>query len=141
MISYVDSINSITAERLNGFFVGWKKPPSPETHLQLLKNSDYVILAIDDKSDRIVGFITAISDRVLSAYIPFLEVLPHYQYKGIGPELVRRMLEKLADYYMIDLTCDTALQKFYAHFGMIPNTGMMIRNFNRQSGELGVLHS
>lgn len=128
MISYTDSITGITAEKLHGFFVDWLNPPSPETHLKLLANSYKVVLAIDDKSGNVVGFITAVSDGVLSAYIPLLEVLPAYQGQGIGQELTRRMLYKLSDMYMVDLMCDKELQSFYAQFGMKPASGMCIRN-------------
>ena len=89
---------------------------------------------MEEESGRIAGFITAISDGVLSAYIPHLEVLPSYQGQGIGTELVRRMLEKLSGLYMIDLLCDPEVQPFYARCGMKPATGMMIRNYDRQSG-------
>ncbi len=81
-----------------------------------------------------VGFINAISDGVLSAYIPLLEVLPAYQGQGIGTELARRMLDKLRDLYMIDLLCDADLQPFYARLGMRPYTAMLFRNFDRQNG-------
>jgi len=84
-------------------------------------------------SGKATGFINAISDGVLSAYIPLLEVLPAYKNRGIGSELVKRMLEKIKDYYMIDLTCDPELQSFYKKFNMIPSNGMMLRNYNRQS--------
>ncbi len=133
MISYQIDLEGITAARLRGFFVGWPKPPSPETHLRLLQQSYRVVLAVDDQTNRVVGFINAISDSVLSAYIPLLEVLPEYQMQGIGDELVKRMLRLLDNLYMIDLTCDRRLQKFYERFGMNPSTGMMIRNYARQS--------
>ena len=41
-----------------------------------------------ERSGQVVGFITAISDGVLSAYIPLLEVLPGWRSQGIGGELV-----------------------------------------------------
>lgn len=135
MISYIDSIVNITADNLYGFFVGWPNPPSPETHLKLLANSDKIVLAVDDETGNVVGFITAISDGILSAYIPFLEVLPAYRRKGIGQELVRRMLEKLKGLYMADLLCDSELQPFYARFGMKAVSGMILRNYGRQSGK------
>jgi ribosomal protein S18 acetylase RimI-like enzyme len=135
MIAYADSVGNITAENLQGFFVGWPNPPSPETHLKLLANSDQVVLAVDDETGNVVGFITAISDGVLSAYIPLLEVLPTYQKRGIGQELVRRMLEKLSRLYMVDLLCDPELHPFYERFGMKPGFGMMLRNYERQSSE------
>jgi ribosomal protein S18 acetylase RimI-like enzyme len=134
MIVYTDSVEGIAAENLQDFFVGWPNPPSPETHLRLLGNSDHVVLAVDDVTGNVVGFITAITDDVLSAYIPLLEVLPDYQRRGIGRELVRRMLEKLVPLYAVDLLCEKELQPFYARFGMQPASGMMLRDYERQSG-------
>ena len=134
MICYVDSIESVTAQDLNGFFVGWPHPPTPQTHFELLKNSDEVVLAVDDEAHHVVGFISALTDRTLFAYIPLLEVLPTYQGQGIGRELVRRMSEKLGGLYMIDLPCDEGLVPFYAGFGMRPGHGMMRRDYARQSG-------
>lgn len=98
---YIDSIENTTAENLDGFFVGWPNPPSTQTHLELLKNSDELVLAVDEDTSKVVGFITAITDKTLSAYIPFLEVLPAYQGQGIGKELVRRMLERLRKLYAV----------------------------------------
>jgi ribosomal protein S18 acetylase RimI-like enzyme len=134
MICDTDSVSGITPDQVHGFFVGWPNPPPPETHLKLLANSDYVVLAFDDDTSNVVGFITAISDGVLSAYIPFLEVLPAYQGRGIGQGLTRRMLEKLSELYMVDLLCNPELQPFYERFGMKVASGMMIRNYERQSG-------
>lgn len=126
MIEYVNYIDGIELHNISGFFVGWPNPPSPQKHLELLKNSDYIWLAVDN--ERVVGFVTAISDNVLSAYIPLLEVLPGYQGLGIGTELVRRMLDSLRDLYMIDLMCDENLTNFYKRLGMSPSHGMIIRN-------------
>jgi ribosomal protein S18 acetylase RimI-like enzyme len=135
MITYRDSLQNISTSNLHGFFVGWPNPPSPETLLRLLKNSNHFVLAEDEETGHIGGFITAISDDVLSAYIPFLEVLPAYQGKGIGRELARRMLKKLSGLYMVDLICDADLQPFYERLGMRKGSGMMLRNLERQSGE------
>ena len=134
MITYSDSLLGITPEMLQGFFEGWLHPPSPETLLKLLQNSDYIFLAKDEENKKVVGFITAISDHTLSAYLPLLEVLPAYRKRGIGRELVRRILEKLSGLYMVDLLCDPELQPFYSSLGMMPAGGMMIRNYLRQSG-------
>ena len=134
MINYLFTTEGISPEQLKGFFDGWPNPPSPETHLRLLKNSDEIVLAIDQKTKRVVGFITAITDHVLSAYIPFLEVLPEYRGKGIGKELVAFMLARLSNLYMIDLLCDQELQAFYARHGMFEARGMMKRNYDNQSG-------
>lgn len=90
MIEYIHSTEGITAEQLHGFFVGWPNSPSPEVHLRLLQNSDKIILAVDTAKGKVVGFITAVTDHVLAAYIPLLEVLPEYQHQQIGKTLVKK---------------------------------------------------
>jgi ribosomal protein S18 acetylase RimI-like enzyme len=131
---YVDTCESVLPHQLQGFFVGWPDPPSPEKHRELLEKSDVCLLAIDETTMMVVGFITAITDHVLSAYMPLLEVLPTSQGPGIGTELVRRMVAKLSHLYMIDLLCDLNLQPFYERLGMKPASGMFQRNYRQQSG-------
>lgn len=131
---YINSLDEVSSDMLDGFFVDWLNPPNPQTHLKLLKNSSKVVIAIDDNSNQVVGFITAISDGVLSAYIPFLEVLPEYKNKGIGKELVKRILKELDDIYMVDLCCDDDLVPYYEKFGMRKSNGMIVRNYEMQSG-------
>jgi ribosomal protein S18 acetylase RimI-like enzyme len=134
MVYYLDSASAISLAQIRGFFINWSDPPSPEAHLAILKGSDAVELALDDETGRVVGFVTAVSDGVLCAYIPLLEVLPDYQDRGIGGELMRRMLHRLGEMYMIDLLCDEELQPFYERVGMQPAFGMVVRNYERQSG-------
>jgi ribosomal protein S18 acetylase RimI-like enzyme len=135
MTTYVHTLEYISPEQLEGFFEGWPNPPSKEMHFKLLQNSDQVVLAIDESSNQVVGFITAITDHVLSAYIPFVEVLTAYQGQGIGKKLVMLMLDRLKDMYMIDLLCDEEFQLFYENLGMSKAKGMMIRNYECPSGK------
>lgn len=137
MIVFQDTLDGITPDHLRGFFVGWPNPPTPEMHYQLLRTSQHIILALDEQSLCVVGFVTALSDGILCAYIPLLEVLPNYHHQGIGKELMQQMLRRLQDLYMVDLLCDVDLQPFYANVGMRPATGMMCRNYARQSGTRG----
>ncbi|MEI7985719.1 MAG: hypothetical protein WCI55_08830 [Armatimonadota bacterium] len=51
-------------------FGGCPDPNNSEAHLRILSGSSNVILAIDESS-QVVGFITAISDGVSCAYIPY----------------------------------------------------------------------
>ena len=132
MISYVQTTKGLGPEQLTGFFDGWPNPPTPDTHLNLLIHSDAIVLAMED--DRVVGFITAVCDKVLFAYIPLLEVLPTHRGRGIGGELVRRMLDHLSDYYAVDLACDAALVPFYERLGLKPASAMLRRNYAAQSG-------
>lgn len=128
-IRYVDSLEGMTPAQLAGFFVGWPHPPSPETHIRLLAGSSAVVLAIDEATGQVVGFVTALSDGVQSAFIPLLEVLPDYQGRGIGTALLTRILERLGPIPNVDLMCDPELVPFYARFGMMPATGMVLRKW------------
>jgi len=128
-ITYTSMLDGVAAENLQGFFVGWNSIPSPDSHLRILQNSDHVVLAKD--GEKVIGYITAITDKTISAYIPLLEVLPEYQKQGIGAELMKKMLELLKEFYMIDLLCDTDLQPFYEQFGMERVHGMYIRNYSK----------
>jgi ribosomal protein S18 acetylase RimI-like enzyme len=134
MIIYRDSPDGIEPRQLAGFFVGWPNPPSPARHLDILQNSEVVVLAVDDATGTAVGFITAITDHVVTAYIPHLEVLPAYQGQGIGRSLVERMVARLSDFYAIDLVCDPDVEPFYELLGFRKVGGLCLRNYDRQSG-------
>jgi ribosomal protein S18 acetylase RimI-like enzyme len=129
MIIYTDSTTNIRPEMLQDFFQGWRKPRTPQEHLQILDNSSFVVLAVESETTRVVGFINALSDGLQAAFISLLEVLPEYQRQGIGSELVKRMLEKLKHIPAIDLTCDPEVQGFYARVRMLPSVGMVVRNY------------
>lgn len=129
VIEYRDNIDGILPENLIGFFEGWANKPSTEKHLEILKNSSHIIIALD--AEKVIGFINAVTDKALSAYIPLVEVLPEYRNKGIGSELVKRMIDKLSGYYMIDICCDERLEHFYKRLGMKKVTGMILRNYDK----------
>lgn len=139
MIGYVNSPDGIEPEQLKGFFVGWPKPPSAAAHLKILHGSSHVVLAVETESSRVIGFVNAVSDRVLSAYIPLLEVLPEFQGRGIGRELVTRLMAELEGLYMIDLVCNEDLIPFYEKFGLVSSHSMQVvsmikRDFDHQAG-------
>ena len=133
-VIYRTHLDAIGADDLTGFFVGWPSPPDPATHLRILERAYAVALAVDADSGQVVGFANAISDGVLSAYIPLLEVLPDWQGRGIGTRLIEVLLGELDDLYMVDLVCDAELAPFYEPLGFVVLTGMARRNYDRQSG-------
>ncbi|MCL2604492.1 MAG: GNAT family N-acetyltransferase [Defluviitaleaceae bacterium] len=134
-ILYTKDLTGITEDMLMGFFVGWPNPPGPTTHLKLLRGSYRAFVAIDKDCGKVVGFINAVSDGVLSAYIPLLEVVESHKGKGIGSELVRLMLEECKDLYMIDICHDAELTPYYARFGAYKSHASVFRNFDAQSGK------
>jgi GNAT superfamily N-acetyltransferase len=134
-IRYLDTLDDLTTGHLApGFFTGWPNPPAPETHFAILRGSRHIWLAQDEANGQIVGFVNALTDGVLCAFIPLLEVVPPYQQQGIGRALMTRMLETLSSLYSIDIVCDAALQPFYARFGMQPYSAMLKRNYDAQAG-------
>jgi ribosomal protein S18 acetylase RimI-like enzyme len=127
---YSNSAEGVTANDLEGFFEGWPNPPSPARHLELLRGSSHVVVARADEAGPVVGFVTALSDGVLAAYIPLLEVTPTHRSRGVGSELVRRLLAELADLYMIDVMCDADVLPFYERLGFTAAGGGIIRNYS-----------
>lgn len=81
-----------------------------------------------------VGFVNAISDGVLTASIPLLEVRREWRGQGMASELIRVLVEQLGGLYMINTSCDDDLVPFYERFGMMRGNAMIFRNDERQSG-------
>lgn len=130
-ISYSKNTSALDGLDLSGFFYGWPQKPNETTLRTSIQCADYVVLAIDRKKNKLVGYITAITDHVLVAYIPFLEVEKHYQRRGIGRILLDTLLEEIGDLYMIDLACDKKLANFYKEAGFRSWHAMIKRNYDR----------
>ncbi|RKN37223.1 GNAT family N-acetyltransferase [Streptomyces hoynatensis] len=113
---------------LTGFFADWPRAPTPAQHLAVLRGSHRAVLAVDEETGAAVGFVNLLSDGVLTAFVPWLEVLPGYRGRGIGTELMRRVLAGTEGLYSIDLMCDEPLLPYYARFGMVPLGGATLRH-------------
>lgn len=137
-ITYRSDPDGIDPDALGGGFCeGWPEPMSPSEHLEVLVGSDLVELAVDDVSGRVVGFATALTDGRRSSFLSFLEVLPAHRGSGVGTELVRRILARLAELdggrgVNVDLSCDPDLVPFYEHVGMRRGTAMWLRPRRRE---------
>jgi len=127
-IGFSQTLAGITGEELEGFFVGWKRRPSPSLRLSVLQASHRVVIARDSETQAIAGFATAVTDDVIAAYITLLEVLPGYRQRGIGSELLRRIVDALGPLYMIDALCDEQVVSFYQRAGFNAAVGMARRN-------------
>jgi ribosomal protein S18 acetylase RimI-like enzyme len=134
MIKYSNDPMHLIPDQLQGFFIGWRHKPDPGMHLKILKKSTYVIYAQDAATNQVIGYTTAMSDKLISAYIPLLEVLPTYQRQGIGTKLLQLIMEEIGDLYMIDLCCDEDLKPFYSKLGFSEMSAMGMRKYAYQSG-------
>ncbi|WP_229784441.1 GNAT family N-acetyltransferase [Deinococcus radiotolerans] len=130
--SLTTSLDGLTPGQVQGFFVSWPNPPTPETFLRLLTGSYRVVLATH--GGQVIGFVQAVSDGMLTAYIPLLEVLPEWQGRGVGRALMTRMRDELGHLYAVDLGCDDDLVPFYERLGMRRGNLMVTRTYARQNG-------
>jgi ribosomal protein S18 acetylase RimI-like enzyme len=129
MIRYTDDLASVSEDMLGEeFFATWPRKPTPAQHLAVLRGSYRSVVAIDDADNRVAGFVNMLSDGVLTAFIPWLEVLPRYQDQGIGRELMRRILEGTERFYSVDLVCDEPLVPYYERLGMRGLSGAGLRH-------------
>ena len=132
-LEYRTTAEGLTPDQLGGgFFDGWLDPQSPYTLLRILDASDHGVIAV--RNEQVIGFVTALSDGVLSAFITLLEVLPEHHDKGIGHSLINQMMSQIGDLYIVDLVCDANLSRFYAELGFAATTGMSRRDYAMQSG-------
>ena len=128
-VEYTADIAWLTPDRLRGgFFEGWAAPWTPERHLAHLRGAEAVELAVDPATGDVVGFVSSIGDGGNVAFVPLLEVLPAWRGRGIGRELMSRLLARLGDRYAIDLACDEHLVPFYEGLGGTPGRAMLWRN-------------
>lgn len=128
------SLEGVSPRDLDGgFWDGWPSHPSPERHLELLRGSLAIALAVEEDG-RVVGFANAVGDGVLTAYVPLLEVLPSHRGRGLGTRLVERLLDELEPCYMVDVACDDDVVPFYERLGFTRTNAMIRRDYGAQAG-------
>ncbi len=91
---------------------------------ELVRNTMYVVSAWH--GERLVGFARAVSDGVRNAYISTVAVLPPYQRRGIGREMIGRLLAG-RDHLTFVLHARHEVHSFYAHHGFTACTEMLRR--------------
>jgi ribosomal protein S18 acetylase RimI-like enzyme len=127
-IDYRDT-HGVDLDQLAALFnaVGWNRRTADRDRLtQLVRGSLYVVSAWD--GDRLVGFARAISDGAFNAYISTVAVLPEYQKRGIGRELIRRLLDG-RDHLQFVLHANESAYPFYLHLelGLEPFDNVLAR--------------
>ncbi len=96
-------------------YASWKVPKQRSDWERMLANSDVVISAWDDED--IVGMMRALSDTVRWATILDVLVHPNYRKKGLGTELLKRLLaEEIMHVRTIFIGTENA-KEFYAKNG------------------------
>lgn len=95
--------------------VGWNR--MEREYKNPLMTSYYHIAVYED--NKLIGYIDSISNGVTDAYIQDLIVRPDQQGKGIGTDLMNKMIEHLKEkhIYMISVVYEEGLKPFYERFG------------------------
>ena len=99
--------------------VGWSSGKYPEKLTVALKNSDSVISAWDN--GELIGLVNALSDKIMTVYFHYFLVKPEYQSKGIGKNLMERMLTKYQSYARKALIAYEGEVGFYEKCGFEPH--------------------
>jgi len=95
--------------------VGWNRLESEYGSPDM---TSYFHIAVYENQE-MVGYIDCVSNGVTDAYIQDLMVHPAYQGRGIGTELMNKMISHLKDkrIYMISVVYEEDLKPFYERFG------------------------
>ena len=93
----------------------WSSAEKPRELERALRNSHSLVTAWD--GSRLVGLGNAISDGALVVYYPHMLVLPEYQGRGIGREIVRRLMARYAGFHQHILVADGGAIEFYRKCG------------------------
>jgi len=115
MIKYINGLPDF-----DSFFelyesTGWndKDKKSKEQLFNAVMNSWYFVSAYSN--DQLVGCGRVVSDGYLHAYINEMIVLPDFQRKGIGKEILNRLLQRILEQGIkdIQLFCAKGKEEFY----------------------------
>ena len=90
--------------------VGWTNYTTNPTMLQNALEHSLFLISARDENGKLIGFLRAVGDGYSIVYIQDIIVLPEYQRKGIGTQLLRQTLEYFNEVYQIILTTDSELK-------------------------------
>ena len=139
MISIKENVNSI--EEFNYLYdvVGWGSYDEKVSE-KALANTMYSVSVYDD--DKIIGYGRIIGDGICFLYIHDVMVIPKYQNKKIGSQIMNKLLEKVNQikienpYVRVYLGASKGKEKFYERFGFITRedanlgSGMILDGFD-----------
>jgi len=100
---------------------GWndKYRLSPQELFKAISANWFAVSAFD--GDRLVGFGRVVSDGILHAMIYEMIVLPEYQGRGIGTQILQMLIQRCLEASIrdIQLFCARGKRGFYEKFGFV----------------------
>lgn len=95
----------------------WSSAEKPDELCDALNNSHGLVTAWDVGA--LVGLANAISDGSLVVYYPHALVMPTHQGRGIGRELLRRLMARYAGFHQQVILADGDATAFYEKCGFV----------------------
>ncbi|PVE71052.1 GNAT family N-acetyltransferase [Priestia megaterium] len=128
-VSFSNSIENVEWSRMKEIYhsVGWKNHDE-EKIKKVFQSSNVVAIAYD--KNKIIGFGRALSDGVFNAAIYDVVVDEHYQYKGIGQQIIENLLAQLNDISCVHLVSTSGNEEFYRKAGFREMKTGMARYLN-----------
>ena len=107
--------------------VGWDRMEEEYKNPSL---HSYVHIAAYD-GERLIGYVDSVSNGVTDAYIQDLTVHPDYRGKGVGTQLMNRMIAALKErhIFMISVLYEEKLRTFYSRFGFFEMLGGQMQTY------------
>jgi GNAT superfamily N-acetyltransferase len=101
--------------------LGWRQNLYPERVARALAASTRVVTAWE--GERLVGMARMVSDGEFCLYLPEILLMPTFQRRGCGTELMKRLLAGYEHVQHNVLLCDDGNEAFYRRFGFGAVTG------------------
>ena len=139
MISIKENVNSIKEFNYLYDAVEWGSYDEKVSE-KALANTMYSVSVYDD--DKIIGYGRIIGDWICFLYIHDVMIIPKYQNKKVGSQIMNKLLEKVNQikienpYVRVYLGASKGKEKFYERFGFITRedanlgSGMILDGFN-----------
>lgn len=130
MIRYIEHVPSAKEFNYLTASVGWGTRKNNIID-EALRNTLYSLCVYDD--DKLIGYGRIIGDKTIFLYIQDIMVIPRYQNKHIGTDIMENLLKQINEYKKINPNIRTYLgaskgkESFYEKFGFL----------SRPNGDLG----
>ncbi len=123
----INQLSESQAEQLHEMFVNewWTKDRTlPDIH-KMLQHSDIVIGAVEEDSDRLIGFARVLTDRVFKALILDVIVANEARNQGGGLIIMVEILKHphLQQVRHFELYCLSQMRPFYEMWGFTTEAG------------------
>lgn len=115
-VSFSNSIENVEWSRMKEIYhsVGWENH-NEEKIKKVFQSSNVVAIAYDE--DNIAGFGRALSDGVFNAAIYDVVIDEKYQNKGIGQQIIEKLLAQLNGISCVHLVSTAGNEEFYRKAG------------------------